>query len=103
MPRKVRRLARKSAFNARAREGAIVLVDGLTMAEPKTKAMTALLSSLGVSGKKVLLLTDGVKPAVYLSARNLPTVHVMPYADASTYHVLWSDVVVIETSALAGE
>ena len=103
VPRKVRQLARKSAFNARAREGAIVLVDGLAMTEPKTKAMTALLASLGVAGKKVLLLTDGVKPAVYLSARNLPTVHVMPYADASTYHVLWSDVVVIETSALAEE
>jgi large subunit ribosomal protein L4 len=103
VPRKVRQLARKSAFNARAREGAIVLVDGLAMAEPKTKAMNALLSSLGVTGKKVLLLTDGVKPTVYLSARNLPSVHVMPYADASTYHVLWSDVVVIETSALAEE
>jgi large subunit ribosomal protein L4 len=38
---------------------------------------------------------------VYLSARNLPSVHVMAYSDASTYHVLWSDVVVIEQSALA--
>jgi ribosomal protein L23 len=33
-----------------------------------------------VAEKKVLLLTDGVKPNVYLSARNLPTVHVMPYS-----------------------
>ena len=37
------------------------------------------------------MLTDGVKPNVYLSGRNLPTVHVMPYADVSTYHVLWCD------------
>jgi large subunit ribosomal protein L4 len=62
--------------------------------------MLALLEKLGVSDKKVLLLTDGVKPNVYLSARNLGRTHVMPFSDASTYHILWSDVVVIEASAL---
>ena len=36
------------------------------------------------------------KPNVFLSGRNLPTVHVMPYSDVSTYHILWSDVVLIE-------
>jgi hypothetical protein len=37
---------------------------------------------------------------VFLSGRNLPTVHVMPYSDVSTYHILWSDVVLIEAGAL---
>jgi large subunit ribosomal protein L4 len=101
VPKTVKALARKSAFNARASEGSIMLIEALEFAAPKTKQMLALLASLGVSERKVLLLTDGVKPGVYLSARNLPTVHVMPYRDASTYHVLWSDVVVIESSALA--
>ena len=101
VPKNVKALARKSALNARARENAILLVESLEFATPKTKQMQALLGSLGVAEKKVLVLTSGVKPAVYLSARNLPSVHVMPYADASTYHVLWSDVVVIESPALA--
>jgi large subunit ribosomal protein L4 len=101
VPKQVRALARKSALNARARENAVLLVDALDYRAPKTKAMLSLFDSLGVAGKKVLLLTDGVKPNVYLSARNVPTVHVMPYSDASTYHVLWSDVVVIESPALA--
>jgi large subunit ribosomal protein L4 len=100
VPRKVRQLARKSAFNARAREGAIRLVESFDFPQPKTKQMTALLEKLELTDRKVLVLTDGPKQAVYLSARNLPSVHVMPYADASTYHVLWSDVVVIEASAL---
>ena len=100
VPKQVRQLARKSALNARARENAVLLVDALSFSAPKTKAMTALLASLGVAGRKVLLLTDGVKPNVYLSARNLGRAHVMPYSDASTYHILWSDVVVIESSAL---
>jgi large subunit ribosomal protein L4 len=101
VPKNVKALARKSALNARASEQAIVLVEPLEFSAPKTKQMLSLLRLLGVADKKVLLLTDGVKPNVYLSARNVPSVHVMPYTDASTYHVLWSDVVVIESPALA--
>jgi energy-coupling factor transporter ATP-binding protein EcfA2 len=59
-----------------------------------------LLERLGVAGQKVLVLTDGVKPNVFLSGRNLPDVHVMPYGDVSTYHLLWSDVVLIEATAI---
>ncbi len=100
VPKQVKALARKSAFNARAREDAVIIVDALEYSAPKTKAITALLASLGVADKKVLLLTDGVKQHVYLSARNIERVHVMPYSDANTYHILWSDVVVIESAAL---
>lgn len=100
VPKQVRSLARKSAFNARARENAVKLVEALNYSAPKTKSMLALFEKLGITGKKVLLLTDGVKPNVYLSARNLAHAHVMPFSDASTYHILWSDVVVIESSAL---
>jgi large subunit ribosomal protein L4 len=100
LPRKVKALARKSALNARAREDALLVVDSLAFESPKTKQITALLARLGVSEQKVLVLTDGAKPGVYLSARNLPNVHAMPYADASTYHILWSDVVIVESAAL---
>jgi large subunit ribosomal protein L4 len=100
VPKQVKALARKSAFNARARENAVILVESLDYKAPKTKQMIALLDKLGATDKKVLVLTDGMKPTVYMSARNLPNAHVMPYADASTYHILWSDVVLIESSAL---
>jgi large subunit ribosomal protein L4 len=100
VPRQVRALARKSALNARAREGAIVVIDRLDFEAPKTSRMRELLERRGVQDRKVLVLTDGVKPAVFLSARNLPAAHVMPYGDVSTYHILWSDVVVIESGAL---
>ena len=100
MPRKVKALARKSALNARASENALLVIDALTFASPKTKQITALLATLGVAERKVLLLTDGAKPAVYLSARNLQNVHVLPYSDVSTYEILWSDVVIVESAAL---
>jgi hypothetical protein len=62
--------------------------------------MLSLVSRLEVADKKVLVLTDGVKPNVFLSGRNIPNVHVMPYADSSTYHILWSDVVLVEAGAI---
>src|SRR6476661_6065630 len=100
VPRQVRALARKSAFNARARENAIYVIDQFSYDSPRTKALLGLVSRIGVGEQKVLVLTDGVKPNVFLSGRNLPNVHVMPYSDVSTYHILWSDVVLIEGGAI---
>ena len=100
VPRQVRALARKSALNARARENSIVIIDRFEFDAPKTSRLKALIDALGIAENKVLILTDGSKQNVFLSGRNLPTVHVMPYSDVSTYHILWSDVVLIESSAL---
>ncbi|MDE3127987.1 MAG: 50S ribosomal protein L4 [Gemmatimonadota bacterium] len=100
VPRQVRALARKSAFNARAREDAIVVIDRFDYDAPKTSRLAGLIGRLGLDGQKVLILTDGAKPNVFLSGRNLPTVHVLPYHDVSTYHLLWSDVVLVEAGAL---
>jgi large subunit ribosomal protein L4 len=102
VPRQIRALARKSAFNARARENAIVVIDLFDFDAPKTKLLKALVDRLGGTEKKVLVLTNGTKPNVFLSGRNLPNVHVMPYSDVSTYHILWSELVFIEEGALTG-
>lgn len=99
VPRKVRALARKSAFNARARENAVVVIDSFDIDAPKTSQLLGLLNSIGIADRKVLILTDGVKPNVYMSGRNLPRTHVLPYSDVSTYHLLWSEVVLVESSA----
>jgi large subunit ribosomal protein L4 len=100
VPKQVRALARKSAFNARAREGSLFVIDAFNFEAPKTSRLQQLLARLEVAHRKVLILTDGVKPNVFLSGRNLPLAHVMPFSDVSTYHILWSDVVLIESAAL---
>lgn len=102
LPRKVKRLARQSALNARAGEGALLVLEGFGLEEPKTKHLTGLLEKLGLGGRKVLVLTAAHQPAVYLSGRNLPSVQVMRYAEASAYEVLWADAVVVEQAALGG-
>ena len=102
IPRKVKQLARKSALNARAREGAVHVVERFAFRRPKTAQLAGLLTSLGLDGRKVLLLTATANEAVYLSGRNLQTVEVMPYPQAAAYDILWSDAVVVEEGAFTG-
>jgi len=103
VPKQVRQLARKSALNARAREESVFVIDRFAFDAPSTRRMAGLIARLGLEGQKVLVLTNGSQQHTFLSARNLPSVHVMPYVDASTYHVLWSDAVLIEASAIGQE
>ena len=102
IPRKVKQLARKSALNARAREGAVHVIERLAFRTPKTAQLVELLASLGVAGRKILVLTAGHNPSAYLSGRNLPSVEVMAYPEASAYDILWSEAVVVEEGALTG-
>ena len=77
-------------------------IERLAFRAPKTAQLVELLDSLGLAGRKALVLTAGHNPNAYLSGRNLPTVEVMAYPEASAYDILWSDVVVVEEGALTG-
>jgi len=102
VPRKLKALARRSAFNQRALNGEITVLESWNLEAPKTKQVLGLLGKMGVAdAKRVLLLTDGAKETVYRSARNLPNVEVLPFAQASAYDVLKARQVVIEQGALS--
>ncbi|MGQ0704377.1 MAG: 50S ribosomal protein L4 [Gemmatimonadales bacterium] len=100
VPRKVRQLARRSALNARAREGNLVVLDPVSFEAPKTKQLAGLLEKMGLADRKVLVLTNGVNRNLYLAGRNLPRAEVMPFGEASAYDVLWADTVVVEQGVL---
>jgi large subunit ribosomal protein L4 len=102
IPVQVRQLARRSAFNARAADGSLVVIEELSFDAPKTSRLAGLIEQVGGAAKKVLVLTHGAKTNVYLSGRNMPNAQVLPYSDATAYHVLWADIVVVERDALAG-
>jgi len=105
VPKKVKSLARRSAFNARAEGDRVILVDMPTLEKPRTKDVLAFLAAVGAEGK-TLILTDGKNDNVHLSARNLPGVQVLPFGEESVYDVLWAGSVIIERGALdalAGE
>ena len=99
--KKVRQLARRSALAYKAQENALVVVEDFTFEAPKTKAMIEILNNLKVSGKKTLFVLPGADKVVYLSARNIERVKVMPANALNTYRVLDADVMVVAESALA--
>lgn len=75
MPRKVRRLAIKSVLSQKLADKDLLVLDKLTLSAPKTKDFVAILNSLKVSGKALVVSND---KNVQLSARNLSKVKVVP-------------------------
>ncbi len=102
VPRRLRRLAVRSALNARALEGDLALFHAPEMEAPRTRTIAGMLSAIGADGRKVMLLTDGLNEVLYLSARNIPNVKLKPWGEMSAHDVLWADLVLIEAGALEG-
>lgn len=100
VPRRIRALARTSAFNSRAAEGRVAVIEGFDFESPKTRKLTRLLDRIDAPGK-ILFLTHGVNRNLHLSGRNLNGVRVMPFGQESSFDVVWSGTVIIEETALA--
>ena len=97
---KTKILARQSALSYKAQENAIVVVENFTFEAPKTKSFIEILNNLKLAGKKALFVLPGADKVVYLSARNIERVSMMPAAALNTYKVLDADVVVVAEGAL---
>lgn len=92
-PKKMKRLALRSALSARASEEAVMVVDDLNWSAPKTKQAISLLKAMGAAGKTLVVLNsiDGVAAR---SFRNLPEIRLAEPGHVTPYDVLWSDQVV---------
>ena len=97
--KKVKQLARKSALSAKAADGQIIVVDKLTIEQPKTTAYLQIAKALKVDGKKVLLVLDTDKN-VWLSARNVPDTFIARPQDLNTYSILNNAVIVVTEDSL---
>ncbi len=100
LPKKVKRLARRSALSQKFSEKAVLVVNDLNLKEPKTQALTGILSNLGLTGKKLTILVNEVTENVYLAVRNIPNVYVVAADHASTYEIMDCEILVIEKSAV---
>lgn len=99
LPKKVRRLAIKSALSSKVLENDIVVLDQLSLEAPKTKEMVKILNNLSVD-RKTLIVTDELNENVYLSARNIPGVKVVPANGINVLDVLNHDKLVITKAAV---
>ncbi|WP_441001421.1 50S ribosomal protein L4 [Fodinibius sp. SL11] len=100
LSKKTKRLARKSAWSAKAADEAIKIVDDFSFDEPKTQKVAGILESLDIEGQKVLILTADTDKVLYKSARNIPDVELLEANKPTTYQILDADVILIQKSAI---
>ncbi|MGE7987594.1 50S ribosomal protein L4 [Lysinibacillus fusiformis] len=99
LPKKVRRLALKSALSAKVVEQNFLVLDALTLAAPKTKEFTKILKDLSLE-KKSLFVTADLDENVALSARNIPGVTVLTANGINVLDLLGHEKVVFTKSAV---
>jgi large subunit ribosomal protein L4 len=92
-PKKMKRLALRSALSARASEAAVMVIEDIDWTAPKTKQAVSLLQAIGAEGKTLVVLSklDGIAGR---SFRNLSDVLLCEPGHLTPYDVLWADQVV---------
>jgi len=100
IPKKVKSLARKSAFSYKVKDEQVIVVEDFNFEVSKTKEFSNILKALNVAGKKVLILTNSTQENVYKSGRNIPKVKILEANKASTYDILNNQVLILQKSAV---
>jgi large subunit ribosomal protein L4 len=100
VPKKVEKGALRAALAQKLRDGAVVVVDALTVGEIKTKAAAEMLRRLGIDGGKALLVDVKPEDKLSLSVRNIEGVRVLPSNRVSARDVMNTRRVVLTQAAL---
>jgi large subunit ribosomal protein L4 len=99
MPRKMRRLALRSALSVKAEEGKVSVLEGFGLEEPKTRSMVELLRAMGVQ-ETVLLVLPASNQVVSRSVDNLPWAKVVLAHNLNLYDIFTHEQLVIAKDAL---
>ncbi|WP_041701800.1 50S ribosomal protein L4 [Gottschalkia acidurici] len=99
VPKKVRRLAMKSALSSKVANNEIIVLDELVLNAPKTKEMTSILKNIN-SAKKVLIVTADKDENVVKSANNIPGVETTLVSTLNVYDILKHDSFIITKDAV---
>lgn len=100
LPKKMKRLARKSMLSYKAREGKIMVVEDFQVDSSKTRDMVAILRNLDLDEKKTLLLIPQKDANLLRAGRNIPNLIIREAENASTYDLLNCEVLLIQESAV---
>jgi len=99
LPKKVRRLAIKSALSSKVLDGEIIVLDQLTLAQPKTKDFVSILNNLKVDSK-ALVVSAGFEDNILLSSRNIPGIKYVAADGINVLDVLSHDKLIITKEAV---
>jgi large subunit ribosomal protein L4 len=100
LPKKVRRLARRSVLSDKIKMDSIFVIDAFKLDKPKTKDIITLLDSLKLSGKKLLILTSGFDEGLMLSGRNLKNVAIIETASVSAYDLIDNEAILMDKASV---
>lgn len=98
--KKVRSLARNSAFSAKAKDAQIKVIEDFSFENPKTKAFKDVLNNLEVSNSKSIFVIGDADKNLFLSSRNLKESKVVNISELNTYDILHAKTVVLCESAV---
>jgi large subunit ribosomal protein L4 len=98
--RKIKRLAMKSALSVKVAAGQMMVIDGLTMSEYKTKTMVNMLSALGLKGKKAMVVMPEVNSFVIKSLSNIPGTQSALTNTINVHDILKYDYLLVEKTAV---
>jgi large subunit ribosomal protein L4 len=98
-PKKMIRLALRSALSDRANDGKVVVVDSWGFESPSTKDAAAALAALGLD-RRVLVVLDRDDTKAALSFRNVPDVQIIHVGELNAYDILCNDWVVFTRATL---
>ena len=87
LPKKLRRLAMLSALSSKVKENEIIVLDQLTMSEPKTKEMIKVLGNVN-AGRKALIVMAEKDENVIRSAANIPGVRTALVSTMNVYEII---------------
>ena len=100
MPKKMHRAALRSALSVKASAGQIVVLDGLSLNEPKTKTVAQMFKSLGVNEQNVLFVVADRNDNVDRSVRNLSAVKLLQPGYLNVRDLLGYDVLIMAKDAV---
>jgi large subunit ribosomal protein L4 len=100
MNQKEKQLARRSALAHKVKANALIVIENIELAQPKTKEFAAILSSLNIAGKKSLFVMGNKNDNVVRSARNIPNAGVSTTADVNTYALVHANTLVLTEEAV---
>ncbi len=98
LPKKMKRLARDSALLAKIQSERVMVVDGLICSQPKTKALSAMFSAMGI-GKSCILAMHEADQNIMLSGRNIANADIRLVADLNAYDVLRRECIIMTKQA----
>src|SRR5690554_7305487 len=103
IPKKMKRLALKSAYSSRAKSENVIVIDHIECNKPKTRTIQDMLKAISLNGRKNLLIVDNESQNIYLSGRNIRDLEIKNVSEINAYDILKNENIIFSDEKLVGK